>query len=116
MKKTELFFNLLTVVYGSDALSRKWPTPLELQAAKKIFGETIEKYSESELKYAIDLARKKQQDGDKDFIYGAPKIDLILGLVNKPACAAHREYLPPPEPKKAPEQHVQRCLAEMRMA
>lgn len=73
--KVDFFFRLLRGVYGAVKVSATWPTDMDLQIAKKLWSEMIEKHSEQELTNAIKNAQTQMAtDGDWQW----PNIGLIL--------------------------------------
>lgn len=101
-RKVSMFFELLRSIYGASKYSQQWPTDLDLQAAKTVWKQEIEKYTPDELRAAINNALVQASNGEADWQW--PNIGLILSGCKRYANASHRIFLPEPERKILPPQ------------
>lgn len=93
--KTDFFFELLNGVYGASKMSVTWPTDLDLQLAKKLWEDHINRHTEQELRGAITNAQNQIAKGEESFLW--PNVGLILSGAKRCVNASHQVFLPAPE-------------------
>jgi hypothetical protein len=89
--KVDIFFELLRAVYGAARYEAQWPDQTHEQAAKTLWKERIGRFSEGELKSAIDNAQRMSMNGEKEWQW--PNIGLILSGAGRFNATAHRLLL-----------------------
>lgn len=95
MDKVEIFFELLSAVYGRAKIEAQWPTERDEQIVRALVRSKVESMELSEIRAAIDNARiQKANDMDG---WAWPDVDLILAGAKRYANASHRNFLPEPE-------------------
>lgn len=102
MNKVDLFFELLSAVYGRSKMESQWPTDRDMQIARALCADKVNGMDVSEIRDAIDNARRNKAnevDG-----WGWPDIDLVLAGSKRFASASHRLFLPEPERNIIPAQ------------
>lgn len=97
-RKIDQFYRLLAGVYGSSKIQSQWPTELDLEASRQMWGQQISKHSPEELKAAIDNAQRQMVNGEDEWQW--PNIGLILSGCKRYINASHQAHpaLSAPEP------------------
>ena len=109
MKKIEIFFELLSAVYGRAKIEAQWPTERDLQIVKALVKDKIESMSLTEIRAAIDNTRIMRSQEHRGWDW--PDVDLILAGARRYATAAHRPFLPEP-PRDIPPPHERSALMQ----
>lgn len=108
MNKVDIFFELLSAVYGRAKIEAQWPTDRDMQIVKALVREKIEGMELAEIRAAIDNARQQRVKEMRGWEW--PDVDLILSGAKRYATAAHRPFLPAPELVLPPiEERRRRC-------
>ena len=113
INKVDIFFELLSAVYGRSKMLAQWPTERDEQIIRALVTDKIETMDISEINAAIDNARTmkaQEQDG-----WSWPDVDLILAGAKRHLNASHRLFLPEPErvlPTPAERAELMRKLRE----
>jgi hypothetical protein len=113
INKVDIFFELLSAVYGRSKMLAQWPTERDEQIIRALVTDKIETMDISEINAAIDNARTmkaQEQDG-----WSWPDVDLILAGSKRHLNASHRLFLPEPErvlPTPAERAELMRKLRE----
>lgn len=81
-RKIALFFGMLKSVYGHGKYHTQWPTELDEEAAKVMWGDQIGRHTPEELKIALKHAQNMMIQGDDDWQW--PNIGLILSGAKLP--------------------------------
>jgi hypothetical protein len=102
MNKIDMFFQLLRGLYGASKMATAWPTDLDLQLAKKLWADQINKHTEQELRAAITNAQEQITKGEEEFSW--PNVGLILSGTRR--APSHQVFLPAPD--ETPEQKAAR--------
>lgn len=113
INKTEIFFELLSAVYGRAKIEAQWPTERDTQIIKALVKEKIEAMSLREIRAAIDNARIMRSQEHKGWDW--PDVDLILAGAKRYATAAHRPFLPEPELNIPPPHERAALMQKLRM-
>lgn len=112
-RKIDQFFRLIRGVYGASKFANQWPTDLDIQAAKTLWGAQIEKHTQEELAKAIKNAQQHAANGEEEWQW--PNIGMILSGAKRYGNASHRPFLPEPErvlPTPAERAELMRKLRE----
>lgn len=94
INKVDIFFELLSAVYGRSKMLLQWPTERDEQIIRALVTDKIESMELSEITAAIDNARAmkaQEQDG-----WQWPDVDLILAGAKRYGNASHRPFLQEP--------------------
>ncbi len=110
-RKVAQFFSLIRSVYGAGKYNQQWPTDTDLQAAQIMWRSEIDRHTQAELKAAIDNAQRMASNGEEEWQW--PNIGMILSGAKRYATAAHRPFLPSPEPVLPPIEERRRRCAEL---
>ena len=94
MDKVEVFFELLSAVYGRAKIEAQWPTERDLQIVKALVRDKVEGMELTEIRAAIDNARANRASEIDGWSW--PDVDLILAGAKRYGTAAHRYFLPEP--------------------
>lgn len=81
-RKLALFFSMIKTVYGNAKYHTQWPSELDEEAAKVVWGDLITKHTPEELKIALKHAQDMMIQGDDDWQW--PNIGLILSGAKLP--------------------------------
>lgn len=108
-RKIDQFFRLIRGVYGASKFANQWPTELDIQAAKTLWADQINKHTPAELKKAMIHAQSMAANGEQEWQW--PNIGLILSGAKRYATAAHRPFLPEP-PRDIPPPHERTALMQ----
>jgi len=95
INKVDIFFELLSAVYGRTKMLAQWPTERDEQIIRALVTDKIEAMDISEITAAIDHARTMRAKEQRGWEW--PDVDLILAGAKRYGTAAHRPFLPAPE-------------------
>jgi len=94
ISKTDIFFELLSAVYGRAKVAAQWPTERDEQIIRAMVSDKIESMTVEDIRAAIDNARNQRMKEVRGFEW--PDVDLILSGSKRHLTAAHRPFLPEP--------------------
>ena len=114
MDKLDLFFELLTAVYGRAKVAAQWPTERDEQIVRALVADKIASMDMTDIRAAIDNARKMRVQEQRGWDW--PDVDLILAGAKKHLNASHRPFLPEPPREIASKEQAAQFIASMREA
>lgn len=110
MDQVEIFFELLSAVYGRAKIEAQWPTDRDMQIVKALVRDKVNGMELQWIRAAIDNARTNKANEIEGWAW--PDVDLIIAGARRFANASHRPFLPEPEREiLPPEAASSRCAA-----
>lgn len=108
------FFSRLQLIYG-HRFTVQWPDENTVKLARREWAGRIDQLSWEQLEQALDRAKGRLLDGDREFYW--PDVGRILALGLERRAAAHRVFRPGlPEPdsvKQARREQGRRNMARV---